>query len=49
MNGRFLEVLDLPGGFFLIDIYGDDGTEKSYWPWQGADAQNQCSRPDLFY
>lgn len=49
MNARFLEVLDFAGGFFLIDLFRDDGTDTSLWPWQGPDAKNQCSRPELPY
>jgi len=48
-NARFLQMLDFMGGFFLLDLSGDDGTATSVWPWQAPGTSNECMRPEIPY
>lgn len=48
-NVKFLQMLDFMGGFFLLDLCGNDGTGESFWPWQSKGASNECMRAELPY
>ncbi|MFH0945867.1 MAG: hypothetical protein V2A76_11770 [Planctomycetota bacterium] len=48
LNFRVTEIIDFLGGWFLLDLAGDDTGGTNDWPWRTDNPrENETPRPDL--